>query len=102
MMTGNWKRQSKLPRSGSCLLGERYEMCKCRGSRFGPLMIAPIPLYMCAVISITQALCTGRSLFLNAPPGWGKSCVSQAAALVLGGVTLVIQPLKALMEDQVR
>src|SRR6516162_806416 len=44
---------------------------------------------------------SGRVLVV-APTGGGKSITYQFPAAVLGGVTLVLSPLVALMEDQVR
>ena len=41
-------------------------------------------------------------MLVVAPTGGGKSLTYQLPAAVLGGVTLVLSPLVALMEDQVR
>ncbi len=43
----------------------------------------------------------GKNLFVFLPTGYGKSLTFQLPALVEGGLTLVISPLKALMADQV-
>ena len=46
------------------------------------------------------ALLGGRDLLCIQPTGHGKSLLYQLSAVVLGGVTLVISPLLALMRDQ--
>lgn len=48
-----------------------------------------------------QALCDGRHTLAILPTGGGKSLLYQLPALYKGGVTLVISPLIALMDDQV-
>jgi len=47
-----------------------------------------------------EALLGGRDLLCIQPTGHGKSLLYQLPAVVLGGVTLVISPLLALMRDQ--
>src|SRR5258705_4520501 len=48
-----------------------------------------------------DALLAGRSVLTVMPTGSGKSLCYQVPALVLGGLTLVVSPLVALMQDQV-
>jgi ATP-dependent DNA helicase RecQ len=48
-----------------------------------------------------DALLTGRHVLAVMPTGAGKSLCYQVPALVLGGLTLVVSPLVALMQDQV-
>ncbi|MCS6895880.1 MAG: RecQ family ATP-dependent DNA helicase [Bacteroidia bacterium] len=48
-----------------------------------------------------EALLSGREVLALLPTGGGKSICYQVPGLVLGGVTLVISPLIALMRDQV-
>ncbi len=48
-----------------------------------------------------QALLSQRHLLTVMPTGSGKSLCFQVPALVLGGLTLVVSPLVALMQDQV-
>ncbi len=50
---------------------------------------------------VIQALLDGRSALAVFPTGGGKSLCYQIPALMLGGLTLVISPLIALMKDQV-
>ena len=49
-----------------------------------------------------ETLMTGGRLLLVAPTGGGKSLAYQLPAVSLGGTTLVISPLVALMNDQVQ
>jgi ATP-dependent DNA helicase RecQ len=48
-----------------------------------------------------EALLAGRHMLAVMPTGAGKSLCYQIPALVLGGLTLVVSPLVALMQDQV-
>ncbi|MBU1227147.1 MAG: ATP-dependent DNA helicase [Actinobacteria bacterium] len=50
---------------------------------------------------IVEAVVTGRDCIGIMPTGAGKSLTFQLAARVLGGTTLVVSPLIALMKDQV-
>lgn len=49
-----------------------------------------------------RALLAGRDVFAVMPTGTGKSLIYQMAGPALGGTTLIITPLIALMQDQVR
>jgi ATP-dependent DNA helicase RecQ len=51
--------------------------------------------------SVMEALLAGRHVLAVMPTGAGKSLCYQVPALVLGGLTLVVSPLVALMQDQV-
>ena len=48
-----------------------------------------------------EAVLAGRDVLLTMPTGAGKSLAYQLPALLLDGLTLVISPLIALMQDQV-
>jgi ATP-dependent DNA helicase RecQ len=48
-----------------------------------------------------EAVLAGRDVLLTMPTGAGKSLVYQLPALMLDGLTLVVSPLIALMQDQV-
>src|SRR5664279_1231702 len=48
-----------------------------------------------------EALLAGRHVLTVMPTGSGKSLCYQVPALVMGGLTVVISPLVALMQDQV-
>src|SRR5213083_2823950 len=47
------------------------------------------------------AVLAGRNVLTVMPTGSGKSLCFQVPALVLGGLTVVVSPLVALMQDQV-
>lgn len=51
---------------------------------------------------VVQSVLAGRDALAVLPTGGGKSICFQVPAMVLGGLTLVISPLLALMQDQVR
>ena len=46
-----------------------------------------------------DALLAGRHVLTVMPTGAGKSLCYQVPALVLGGLTIVVSPLVALMQD---
>src|SRR5699024_1289184 len=48
-----------------------------------------------------DAICKGKDTVVILPTGGGKSMIYQVSALYLGGVTIVVSPLIALMEDQI-
>jgi ATP-dependent DNA helicase RecQ len=51
--------------------------------------------------AVVDALLAGRDVLAVMPTGSGKSLCFQVPALVLGGLTVVVSPLVALMQDQV-
>ena len=51
--------------------------------------------------AVIEAVIEGRDVLLTMPTGAGKSLCYQLPAVVLDGLTLVISPLIALMQDQV-
>src|ERR1700743_3134100 len=48
-----------------------------------------------------DAVLAGRNILSVMPTGSGKSLCFQVPALLLGGLTVVVSPLVALMQDQV-
>ena len=50
---------------------------------------------------VIDSLLNGRSTLAVMPTGMGKSICFQIPAMIFGGLTLVVSPLVALMEDQV-
>ena len=50
---------------------------------------------------VVRALLAGRNALAVMPTGSGKSLCFQVSALALGGLTVVVSPLVALMQDQV-
>ncbi|MFM9888314.1 MAG: DEAD/DEAH box helicase, partial [Burkholderiales bacterium] len=51
---------------------------------------------------VIDALLKGRNVLAVMPTGSGKSLCFQVPALVMGGLTVVVSPLVALMQDQVQ
>ncbi|MCE9596240.1 MAG: RecQ family ATP-dependent DNA helicase [Planctomycetes bacterium] len=51
--------------------------------------------------AVIEAVLAGRDVLLTMPTGGGKSLCYQLPALLLDGLTLVVSPLIALMQDQV-
>lgn len=51
--------------------------------------------------AVIDAILDGRHVLMVMPTGAGKSLCFQVPALVLGGLTVVVSPLVALMQDQV-
>lgn len=49
-----------------------------------------------------RSVCGGEDTMVILPTGGGKSVIYQLSGLYLGGLTIVVSPLIALMEDQVR
>jgi ATP-dependent DNA helicase RecQ len=59
------------------------------------------PSFRAGQLEIIEALLSGRDCVGIMPTGAGKSLTYQIPARVLGGITLVVSPLIALMKDQV-
>ena len=52
--------------------------------------------------AISNSIISGDNALVTLPTGGGKSLCYQLPSLIIGGTTIVISPLIALMEDQVR
>jgi ATP-dependent DNA helicase RecQ len=52
--------------------------------------------------AIINSIISGDNALVTLPTGGGKSLCYQLPSLIIGGTTIVISPLIALMEDQVR
>ena len=52
-------------------------------------------------VQAIQSICSGKDTVAILPTGGGKSLLYQLPSIYLGGVTLVVSPLIALMDDQV-
>eukprot|EP00891_Asterochloris_glomerata_P005100 jgi/Astpho2/5100/fgenesh1_pm.00073_%23_4_t len=53
-------------------------------------------------LEVVRRVLQGTSTLAILPTGWGKSLCYQMPALLLGGTTLVVSPLLALMQDQLQ
>ena len=81
----------------SCDMNPRYaDACRLLEAHFGFSTFRPMQS------RIVQSVLAGRDVLGVLPTGGGKSVCFQVPAMVLGGLTLVVSPLIALMEDQVR
>jgi DNA topoisomerase-3 len=83
---------SPLPRSSSKSPATMQQLLK---QRFGLQAFRPHQQEICAWVA------EGQSALVVMPTGAGKSLLYQLSGLLLGGCTLIISPLIALMEDQV-
>ena len=61
-----------------------------------------MPVFREPQASIIDAVLQNKDSFAILPTGAGKSLCYQLPALLLSGTTLVVTPLIALMEDQVK
>ncbi|MAI23869.1 MAG: hypothetical protein CL828_07415 [Crocinitomicaceae bacterium] len=77
---------SEQPLPWSSLLKQFWGYDSLRQHQFGPI----------------EAICAGKDAIAVLPTGGGKSLCYQLPGLVRGGTTLVISPLIALMEDQLK
>ena len=75
--------------------GDRQAALKLLGSIFGFSRFRP------GQAEIVQSLKAGENLLVVMPTGGGKSICYQIPALLLDGLTIVVSPLTALMDDQV-
>jgi ATP-dependent DNA helicase RecQ len=69
--------------------------CRCLREHFGHREFRP------AQVPVIRSVLAGRDTLAVLPTGGGKSVCFQVPAMVLGGLTLVVSPLIALMQDQV-
>jgi RecQ family ATP-dependent DNA helicase len=59
------------------------------------------PDFRPAQVPVVESILAGRDTLAILPTGGGKSICFQIPAMVLGGITVVVSPLIALMQDQV-
>ncbi len=80
---------------GNKWVGGQHDLPALLQSAFG------FPAFRKSQEEVCKAVVDGRDVLLVMPTGAGKSLCYQLPGLALGGTTLVISPLIALMEDQV-
>ena len=117
MMTGNSQQDLKISWSKSCVVV--LPACRLiyatRYDGMGLALMSDLQAAKMAVLNdvfgydkfrdgqerVVDCLLNGESVLAIMPTGAGKSLCFQVPALVLGGLSVVISPLVALMEDQV-
>jgi ATP-dependent DNA helicase RecQ len=78
----------------------RLSIALCRHAR-GPAPLVRLPRLPRDQADIVAHVAAGNSAFVLMPTGGGKSLCYQVPALVRDGLTVVVSPLIALMQDQV-